>query len=230
MCSSYGTRGFMACCRERGVLTASADRRSATEGPPQGKAGGTPRSRIRSKYLIPVTLCRVSASLPATTEEARACPSYARPWASAGSGNRSAGTSRTSRSATSTSIAPGAPSARATNTWFTLLTMNQHPLHFDKEYAAKSEFGRPLVNSCLTLSMVAGMSVSDLSQKTIANLGWDPDQALRPRLRGRHHLRGERDSGQAGVEVPPHPGHRDRPPPRAGRRTAPSSCPTSARS
>ena len=68
---------------------------------------------------------------------------------------------------------PGRTITESDNTWFTLLTMNQHPLHFDKEYAAKSEFGRPLVNSCLTLSMVAGMSVSDLSQKTIANLGWD---------------------------------------------------------
>ena len=50
--------------------------------------------------------------------------------------------------------------------------MNQHPVHFDAEYAAKSEFGKPLVNSCLTLSIVAGMAVSDVSQKNIANLGW----------------------------------------------------------
>ena len=50
--------------------------------------------------------------------------------------------------------------------------MNTHPLHFDTEYASHSEFGKPLVNSCLTLSMVAGMSVSDTSQKAIANLGW----------------------------------------------------------
>jgi len=51
--------------------------------------------------------------------------------------------------------------------------MNQHPLHFDKEYGAKSEFGQVLVNSCLTLSLVTGMSVSDVSQKTVANLGWN---------------------------------------------------------
>ncbi len=50
--------------------------------------------------------------------------------------------------------------------------MNQHPLHFDKEYGANTEFGQVLVNSCLTLSLVTGMSVSDVSQKTIANLGW----------------------------------------------------------
>ena len=67
---------------------------------------------------------------------------------------------------------PGRTISEADNTWFTLLTMNQHPLHFDFEYAAKSEFGKPLVNSLLTLSIVTGMSVSDISQKTIANLGW----------------------------------------------------------
>src|SRR6185503_7835954 len=67
---------------------------------------------------------------------------------------------------------PGRTISEADNTWFTLLTMNQHPLHFDKEYAKHSEFGQPIVNSCLTLAIVAGMSVSDVSQKTIANLGW----------------------------------------------------------
>lgn len=60
---------------------------------------------------------------------------------------------------------PGRTITEADNTWFTLLTMNTHPIHFDAEYAAKTEFGKPLVNSALTLSIVAGMSVSDLSQK-----------------------------------------------------------------
>lgn len=68
---------------------------------------------------------------------------------------------------------PGRSITESDNTWFTLLTMNQHPMHFDKEYGAKTEFGQVLVNSCLTLSVVTGMSVSDVSQKTIANLGWD---------------------------------------------------------
>ena len=68
---------------------------------------------------------------------------------------------------------PGRTITESDNTWFTLLTMNQHPLHFDKEYGEKTEFGRVLVNSCLTISLVTGMSVSDISQKTIANLGWD---------------------------------------------------------
>ena len=68
---------------------------------------------------------------------------------------------------------PGRSVTESDNTWFTLLTMNQHPLHFDKEYGAKTEFGQVLVNSCLTISVVTGMSVSDISKKNIANLGWD---------------------------------------------------------
>ncbi len=75
---------------------------------------------------------------------------------------------------------PGRTITESDNTWFTLLTMNQHPLHFDKAYAAKSEFGKPVVNSCLTLSMVAGMSVSDVSQKAIGNLGWDAIKLTKP--------------------------------------------------
>jgi acyl dehydratase len=68
---------------------------------------------------------------------------------------------------------PGRTISESDNTWFTLITMNQHPLHFDAAYAATSEWKKPLVNSALTLSIVTGMSVSDISQKAIANLGWD---------------------------------------------------------
>ncbi len=68
---------------------------------------------------------------------------------------------------------PGRTIGEADNTWFTLLTMNQHPVHFDAEYAKHTEFGRPLVVSTLTLSMLVGMSVADMSQKAIANLGWE---------------------------------------------------------
>jgi itaconyl-CoA hydratase len=75
---------------------------------------------------------------------------------------------------------PGRTITETDNTWFTLLTMNQHPVHFDAAYAAKSEFGRLLVNSCLTLSIVAGMSVSDVSQKAIGNLGWNDIRLVAP--------------------------------------------------
>jgi acyl dehydratase len=67
---------------------------------------------------------------------------------------------------------PGRTITAADNTWFTLLTMNQHPVHFDEEYAKRTEFGKPLVNSTLTLAIVVGMSVADVSQNAVANLGW----------------------------------------------------------
>lgn len=79
---------------------------------------------------------------------------------------------------------PGRTISEADNTWFTLMTMNQHPLHFDAAYAAKSEFGKPVVNSCLTLSIVVGMSVSDISQKAIGNLGWNDVRLVAPVFNG----------------------------------------------
>jgi itaconyl-CoA hydratase len=67
---------------------------------------------------------------------------------------------------------PGRTLSEADNTWFTLLTMNTHPIHFDAEYARRSEFGKPLVVSTLTLAILVGMSVADTSFNAIANLGW----------------------------------------------------------
>ena len=68
---------------------------------------------------------------------------------------------------------PGRTISEADNTWFTLLTMNTHPIHFDAEYARHTEYGRPVVVSTLTVALLVGMSVSDMSQKAVANLGWD---------------------------------------------------------
>ncbi len=79
---------------------------------------------------------------------------------------------------------PGRTITQADNTWFTLLTMNTHPLHFDAAYAAKSEFKQPLVNSTLTLAIVMGMSVSDVSQKAIGNLGWNNIRLTAPVFAG----------------------------------------------
>jgi acyl dehydratase len=67
---------------------------------------------------------------------------------------------------------PGRTVTDADNIQFSLLTMNQHPMHCDHAFAAKSEFGKPLVSSGFTLALVLGMSVSDVSAKAIANLGW----------------------------------------------------------
>ncbi|MEJ8845414.1 MaoC family dehydratase [Variovorax rhizosphaerae] len=67
---------------------------------------------------------------------------------------------------------PGRTVTETENTWFTLLTMNTHPMHFDGEYAKASEFGRCIVCSPFTVALMVGMSVTDVSQKAIANLGW----------------------------------------------------------
>jgi itaconyl-CoA hydratase len=75
---------------------------------------------------------------------------------------------------------PGRTITESDNIQFSLLTMNQHPLHCDAAFAAKSEFGKPLVNSGLTLAIVLGMSVADVSQKAIANLGWKDINLLAP--------------------------------------------------
>src|SRR6476646_6505769 len=72
----------------------------------------------------------------------------------------------------------------ADNSWFTLLTMNTNPIHFDANYAAKTEFGKPLVNSCLTLSIVTGQSVTDLSQNAVANLSWESIRMPAPVFEG----------------------------------------------
>jgi itaconyl-CoA hydratase len=67
---------------------------------------------------------------------------------------------------------PGRTISETDNTWFTLLTMNTHPMHFDAEYAKASEFGKCIVCSPFTVALMVGMSVTDVSQKAIANLGW----------------------------------------------------------
>ena len=70
------------------------------------------------------------------------------------------------------------------NSWFTLLTQNTAPLHFDRHYASQTEFGRPLVNSTLTLALVTGQSVTDVSQNVMANLGWDSVRLPNPVFEG----------------------------------------------
>src|SRR5438132_1664507 len=69
------------------------------------------------------------------------------------------------------------------NIWFTLLTQNTAPIHFDHHYAAQTEFGRPLVDSTFTLALVTGMSVSDVSQNAI-NLGWESVRLPAPLFEG----------------------------------------------
>jgi itaconyl-CoA hydratase len=72
----------------------------------------------------------------------------------------------------------------ADNIWFTLLTQNTAPVHFDHHYASQTEFGKPLVNSALTLAVVTGQSVTDISQNVMANLGWDEVRLPNPVFEG----------------------------------------------
>ncbi len=73
---------------------------------------------------------------------------------------------------------------QADNIWFTCLTMNTNPIHFDAEYARETEFKRPLVNSCFTLALVTGQSVIDLTMNAVANLGWDEVRLPHPLFEG----------------------------------------------
>lgn len=68
----------------------------------------------------------------------------------------------------------------ADNMWFTCLTMNTNQIHFNQVYAEQTRFGRPLVNSCLTLSLITGLSVPDTSEDAVANLSWSDVQLPAP--------------------------------------------------
>jgi acyl dehydratase len=70
------------------------------------------------------------------------------------------------------------------NSWFTLLTQNTNPIHFDHHYAAQTEFGKPLVDSTFTLALVTGQSVIDLTQNAMANLGWEEVRLPNPLFEG----------------------------------------------
>ncbi len=79
---------------------------------------------------------------------------------------------------------PGRTILETDNSWFTLLTMNTHPVHFDAAFASGETFGKPLVNSLLTLAIVTGMSVRDTSQRAVANLGWSEIRLVAPVFAG----------------------------------------------
>ncbi len=74
--------------------------------------------------------------------------------------------------------------SEADNTWFTLLTMNTNQMHFNEQYAARSEFGRTIVVSTLTVAIAVGQSVTDLTQNAFANLGWDDIRMTQPVFAG----------------------------------------------
>ena len=70
--------------------------------------------------------------------------------------------------------------SEADNTWFTLLTMNTNQNHFNAHFAASAPYGRLIVNSGLSVAIVLGLSVSDMSQHAIMNLGWEEIRLTAP--------------------------------------------------
>ena len=70
------------------------------------------------------------------------------------------------------------------NTWFTLLTMNTNQMHFNAQYAERSEFKKPIVVSTLTVAIAVGQSVTDLTQNAFANLGWNDIRMTHPVFAG----------------------------------------------
>ena len=73
----------------------------------------------------------------------------------------------------------------ADNVFFSAMTHNPQPLHIDAEFCKTTEFGKPLVNSCLTLAFMVGISVNDTTVgTTVANLGWDDVRFPKPLFHG----------------------------------------------
>lgn len=70
------------------------------------------------------------------------------------------------------------------NAWFTLLTNNTNEVHYNSDYAQRGIYGRRLVNSCLTLAVVTGLTVAGVSRNAAANLGWDDVRLPAPVFEG----------------------------------------------
>ena len=79
---------------------------------------------------------------------------------------------------------PGRTIRDADDTWFTLLTMNTNPLHFDEHYASQTQHGRCLVNGVLVFAIAVGMSVADMSLNAIANLEYESVRHVAPTFHG----------------------------------------------
>jgi len=79
---------------------------------------------------------------------------------------------------------PGRTIRDADDTWFSLLTMNMNPLHFDEHYASQTQHGRCLVNGVLVFAVAVGMSVADMSLNAVANLEYESVKHLAPSFHG----------------------------------------------
>ncbi len=79
---------------------------------------------------------------------------------------------------------PGRTITEFDDTWFSLMTMNQHPLHIDEHYARSTQHGQRLVNGTLVFSLAVGMSVADISGRAIANLEYEEIKHVGPVFHG----------------------------------------------
>lgn len=79
---------------------------------------------------------------------------------------------------------PGRTITEHDDTWFSLMTMNQHPLHIDENYAQATQHGRRLVNGTFIFALTVGMSVADVSGRCIANLEYEFIKHLAPSFHG----------------------------------------------
>ena len=79
---------------------------------------------------------------------------------------------------------PGRTISEADDTWFSLLTMNQNPLHIDAHYASGTQHGQRLVVGTLVFSIAVGLSVADISGRAIANLEYEEIKHTAPVFHG----------------------------------------------
>lgn len=79
---------------------------------------------------------------------------------------------------------PGRTITEFDDTWFSLMTMNQHPLHIDAHYASQTQHKQRLVNGTLVFSIAVGLSVADVSGRAIANLEYEQIRHLGPTFHG----------------------------------------------
>ena len=107
---------------------------------------------------------------------------------------------------------PGRTITEFDDTWFSLMTMNQHPLHIDEHYASKTQHKQRLVNGTLVFSLVVGMSVADISGLAIANLEYEEVKHVKPVFHGdsiyaesrvldKHESQGKPDRGVVYIET-----------------------------
>ena len=79
---------------------------------------------------------------------------------------------------------PGRTITEADNIWMSMLCMNVHPLHIDREYGENTEWQKNIVSSLVSLAIVGGLALRGTSARCTANLGWEEIKLLSPVFNG----------------------------------------------